>query len=139
MPTPGLTCSALVDTMLTMEPPPASTIIRPKAWQHSSVPITLTSRTARASSSEVSSNGENRQTPALLTSTSTRPTRAARAATPAGSVMSHTSQPGSVPAEGGRRSTPTTSIPSARSRDAIAAPIPCAAPVTRARSAMATL
>src|SRR3954470_337962 len=59
--------------MLTITPPPAPIICSPKTWQPCQTPFTLTRITSSHSSSVTSSAGRWTQTPALLTSTSTRP------------------------------------------------------------------
>src|SRR3954447_15826661 len=86
--------------------------------------VRFASTTARQSASETSSSGRPTwptTPPAQLTSTSTRARRASRSSTAAESDTSHSS-----------RSTPWTVMPSPRSAATMAAPMPCAAPVTSA-------
>ena len=61
--------------MLTITPLRWATIWRPKAWAQFHTPSTLTSITNRHSSGVTSSAGRWMQVPALLTSTSTWPSR----------------------------------------------------------------
>src|SRR3954462_5164177 len=110
--------------MLTIRPQPAAFIPGVTARVATNVLVRFASTTARQSASDTSSSGRPTwptTPPAQLTSTSTRPISCTSAATAAESVTSHSS-----------RSTPWTMNPSAASAAAIAAPIPCAVPVTSA-------
>src|SRR4051812_28010662 len=112
------------EEMLTIRPQPAAFIPGATARVHTNVLVRLASTTARQSASDTASSGRPTwptTPPAQLTSTSTRPMRCTSQATAAASVTSHSSL-----------STPCTRIPSARSAATIAAPMPCAAPVTSA-------
>src|SRR3954470_15963562 len=112
------------EEMLTIRPQPAAFIPGVTARVHTNVLVRFASTTARQSASDTSSSGRPTwptTPPAQLTSTSTRPIASTSAATAAGSVTSHCA-----------RSTPCTLIPSAASAAAMAAPIPCAVPVTSA-------
>ena len=69
--------------MLTIDPPPAAVIGSITAFMPSQQPTTLTSRTCRKSASGMSAIGANFSTPALFTSTSSRPKASSVAATAA--------------------------------------------------------
>src|SRR3954463_14515876 len=119
-----LTLRPAPEEMLTMRPPPAAFIPGTTARVHTNVLVRFASTTARQSASDTASTGWwtwPTTPPAQLTSTSTRPSSATSASTAAESVTSHCS-----------RSTPCTGSPSAASAAAMAAPIPCAVPVTSA-------
>src|SRR5215216_3641787 len=88
-------------------------------------PVALTLSCARHAASVVRSSGALSATPALLTRTSTGPTRANSAATARSSVTSQSARP-----------TATTSSPAAAKRAATAAPIPRVPPVTTTRRLM---
>src|SRR4051794_35004197 len=112
------------EEMLTIRPQPAAFMPGTTARVHTNVLVRFASTTARQSASDTASTGWwtwPATPPAQLTSTSTRPICATSASTAAESVTSHSS-----------RSTPWTVNPSAASAAAIAAPIPCAVPVTSA-------
>src|SRR3954466_12863932 len=112
------------EEMFTIRPHPAAFIPATTPRVHTNVLVRFASTTARQSSSDTSSSGRPTwpaTPPAQLTSTSTRPMRCSSQATEAESVTSHSSL-----------STPCTRNPSARRAAAIAAPIPCAVPVTSA-------
>src|SRR4051812_47280632 len=120
------------DEMFTIRPQRRSFMPGATARVHTNVLVRLASTTARQSASDTSSSGRPTcpaTPPAQLTRTSTRPSSDTSAATAAESLTSHAS-----------RSTPCTVRPSAASAETIAAPIPCALPVTSAtRSAPAML
>src|SRR3954447_9757184 len=111
---------------LTTRPQPRSRIPGTNARIALTVPSTLTSRTRRQSSGEVSSSGWPGPTmPAELTSTSIGPISSAM---PRSASWSVTSAETSAPC----RSSVVTVSPSARSRSAVAAPSPRPPPVTSA-------
>ena len=69
-----------IEEMLTIDPPPAAFIGSITAFMPSQQPTALTSSTCRKSASGISAIGANFSTPALFTSTSSRPkTSTARA------------------------------------------------------------
>ena len=92
--------------MLTITPLRWATICRPNAWAQFQTPFTFTSITNRHSSAVTSSAGRWMQVPALLTSTSTWPSRSCISST----ARSHLARLGDV----GRRR-PAALTPSASS------------------------
>src|SRR5215207_5769392 len=132
---------AEIEPMFTIAPLRRSIICLPTAREQRHTPSTLTSHTARHSSSGTSSAGRWKQVPALLTSTSTGPSSAVTAAsiasTLAESVMSvATASPPSSPATASERAASRAAIatraPASPSALASASPMPRLPPVTTA-------
>ena len=133
-----------IDAMFTTLPPPWRSMTGAQACVHRKGPVRLTAITRSHSAAVCSSIGLNTATPALLTSASMRPKRAASAATAASTcapiATSHSSasvRSGSPSAavafasSGASMSSRPTFQPSRRKRRATASPMPRAAPVTR--------
>src|SRR2546425_4288352 len=119
-----LTLRPAPDEMFTIQPARAFFIAGMTARVQRNALVRFASTIARQSSSLTSSSGRPtwpQTPPALLTSTSMRPTRSTSRATWRGSARSAVS-----------RSTRWTVAPSSSSPAAIAAPIPCAVPATSA-------
>src|SRR4051812_16548578 len=125
--------TATNDAVLITEPPPASSRWGIPCLQHRKTDLRLTSCTRCHASSDVSSTEPSSvgEIPALLKSTSTRPssarTRAYMSRTAASSVTSTWSE--SSPGAPAARSTPATRAPSRANASALAEPIPPDAPV----------
>ena len=139
-----LTMAADIEPMLTMEPLPCSTILRPKACEQFHTPVRLVSMTSLHSAGVTSRAGRWMHVPALLTRTSTRPRESTTAPTAlptaAGSVTSasnasaftpsaHTSSM-TGPQLGAERTSMAMSPPASASATASARPMPRFAPVT---------
>src|SRR3954454_21754362 len=131
--------------MLTMRPRRWANMAGASTWVVSSIERTLTSNMASQSSTLMSSRGTLAKMPALLTQMS-HPPRAARACSPArrtsAGARRSTGRPSArspIVAACSRtrapwRSRSTRRAPSAAKRVAMAAPMPCAAPVTTTRA-----
>ena len=142
-PAPPTSPSALA--RVRMRPYPASRMGPAAARQASQVPTTLTSRHARRSAADSSSIVPRACTPALVTSTSSRPyTKSARSTSPAtafSSVTSHAwpstgrpvwaaSRPAACSQRSAQRLASTTADPDRARAPAIARPRPAEPPVT---------
>src|SRR3954452_11362916 len=134
---------AVYEPVLTMTPPPWSTISGMTALAHRYTPFRLVAISASQASSSISTTEPRAPYPALLTRISIRPWRAAAAATPAvtsaaretsittavaRSPISRATRSTAAPS----RSAMTTSAPSAANSEAVARPMPLAPPVIRA-------
>ena len=132
---------AACEAIITIRPPPASSMRRPTSRATTYCPLKLTSMMRRQSAKDPSSAGAVPPMPALLINTSMRPHSAATDSivrvTSASSVMSTSRARTAVPrvfptsATFGDLSRRTNLAPRSANSSEIASPIPFAAPVTR--------
>ena len=136
----------VTEAILTTRPQPLSTMPATIDCVHRNVPVAFTAMTRFQSSSDWLWRGADLTTPALLTSTSTRPMRSIAAlvslVTLSGSVTSTGTGHACTPSARNSVATPsisfslraatTTAAPAAPSARAIAAPMPRPPPVTTA-------